>query len=349
MKQKVLFAVLNWGLGHATRSETIIDALISRGLGISIASSGLALNYLKLKFPALNFYELSDKKVKYAPSGASVGLLKRALIQNSLNKRQQKWTTELLQNQAFDLIISDNIYGVYHKTIPSILITHQLKPLSPILNKSIASEIATWINHFTEVWIPDLGENGIAGEMLQNSRVTIPKRFLGNISRFKFHKMEQDIDYLAIISGPEPQAGIFQDLVRQKLHLHPGKNLIAYSGEKPVNMGKVECLDLDENQNLNEWALRSRQIICRSGFTSLLDILKIGGNALVVPTPGQPEQEYLANRMKELGLMNSVNQKEFSRSDLKPSTPADIDNTWSNSYLDKVLDEFLSFKKPSEE
>jgi predicted glycosyltransferase len=348
MKQKVLFAVLNWGLGHATRSETIINALISRGLDLSVASSGLALTYLKFKFPGLKFFDLPEKEVKYSQSGASMGLVKRALIQKNLNKKQYKWTAALLKDQAFDLIISDNVYGVYSAELPSILITHQLKPLSFILSRKVANEIASWINRFEEVWIPDLGENGIAGGMLQNSEVTIPKRFLGNISRFKFDKIEKDIDNLAIISGPEPQEGIFQDLVTQKLELHPGRNLVASAGKRPSDLGNVEYMALDENQNLNKLALRSHQIICRSGFTSLLDILKIGGNALIVPTPGQPEQEYLADRMKKLGLMRSVKQEAFSRCKLQATSSINMDKYWSISYLDKVLDETLRPKMPFE-
>lgn len=348
MKRKVLFAVLNWGLGHATRSEPIISGLISRGQEVSIASSGLALSYLKLRFPALDFLYLPDNEVRYTQRGASIGLLKRALIQKKLNSRQHKWTTALLKDQKFDLIISDNVYGVYHNAIPSILITHQLKPLSPFLSRKIAKEIASWINRFEEVWIPDLGEQGISGDMLQNSDVTIPKRFLGNISRFKFHNTKKDIEKLAIISGPEPQAGIFQEIVMQKLRHHTGRNLIASSLKQPTIPGNVEYAALDKNQNLNELALRSDLIICRSGFTSLLDILKIGGNALIVPTPDQPEQEYLAQRMKDLGLMSSMNQKEFNRSDLIPETTSNIDNYWSESYLDEVMERFLKLKMPFE-
>lgn len=346
MKLKVLFAVLNWGLGHATRSESIIDALLRRGLDLSIASSGLALAYLKLKFPSLDFLDLPDKEVNYSRGGAQVGLLKRALIQRSLNKNQEKWTRELLKSNDFDLIVSDNVYGIYHPEIRSVLITHQLKPQVPVMSGAVESEIAKWINCFDEVWIPDIGENGIAGEMLNNSRVSIPKRYLGNISRFEKGFDSSEIDYLAIISGPEPQARIFHDLVLQKFKSRPGKKLIAYSGAKPADTGEVKYLVLGPNQDLNKWILKSRQIICRSGFTSLLDIIMLSANALVVPTPGQPEQEYLAERMKKLGLMRAMSQKKFMASELEIFTGHDIDTRWSVSYLENTLNEFLNSKKP---
>ncbi len=347
MKTKVLFAVLNWGLGHATRSQTIIEALAERGFDISIASSGLALDYLKIKFPSFDFLILPDREVNYSRGGATIGLFKRAIIQQSLNEKQQKWTSDLLNVREFDLIISDNVYGVYKTKVPSVLISHQLKPLSPVLPKAVADRMAKWINRFEEVWIPDFERNSIAGEMVENSRVTIPKRYLGNISRFKNGSLTREIDNLAIISGPEPQAGIFHDLVLQKLKSKPSRNIIACKRERPEKIGSVEYRVLNEKQDLNKLILKSKQIICRSGFTSLLDILKLQAHALVVPTPGQPEQEYLANRMKKLGLMHAMSQKEFTKRELEMRTVINIDAQWTYSYLEQELDRFINSKMPS--
>jgi len=349
MKLKVLYAILDWGLGHATRSETIIQNLKNRGADITIASKGLALNYLQDRFQTLRFLELPDKEVKYSRSGASWGLLRRSLIQKDLNKKQKEWTKKLISENEFDLILSDNVYGVYHDEVQSILITHQLKPISPILKQAIAKEIANWINCFHEVWIPDFGEDGIAGSLLQNPRVTIPKKFLGNISRFKNEPSEKEINYLGIISGPEPQARLFKDKVLEKFKLQTGRNLIAYSGIKPDNPGKVEFVAKKENNNLMRFALQSRHLICRSGYTSILDILKLGGNALIIPTPGQTEQEYLARRMNELGLAKSMSQKAFERWKIQPFEGEKIDEKWGISNLDSVLDNLLIAKMPFEE
>jgi len=339
MKLRVLYAVLDWGLGHATRSETLIRSLNSRGLAVSIASSGLALKYLKLQFPNLSFLELPDREVKYSKSGATLGILRRAVVQRELNNKQQKWTQFQLEKAHFDFVISDNVYGVYSPDIPSVLITHQLKPLSPVFQKNVSKKIASWVNRFDEVWIPDFGEDGIAGEMLNNPIVNIPRKYLGNISRFENFEVKKEIDFLGIISGPEPQAELFYNLIQEKLRNGPNK--IAYNGKKSEYKGKAEHVELDNNQNLNTLAAQSHFIICRSGFTSLLDILKIRGNALIIPTPGQPEQEYLAHRMKKMNLMHNMSQKQFKRSSLGEFNAFHMDSSWSVSKLNQVLDKFL--------
>ena len=350
MKLKVLFAVLNWGLGHATRSETLIKYLSKRGFYVTIASSGLALEYLKLQFPTNDFLELPDRDVIYSRAGASIGLFKRAIIQKELNKKQNDWTQTQLKKGDFDIILSDNVYGVHSSEIFSVLITHQLKPLSPLFQGKIMEEIADWVNRFDEVWIPDFEGEAIAGEMLNNPQIQIPKQFLGNTSRFSGLSAIKDINFLGIISGPEPLAGAFNEIVLKKFQSSASsRNTIAYSGEIPKETGEVEFAELNDNQNLNQLASRSQFIICRSGFTSLLDILKIKGNALIVPTPGQPEQAYLAQRMLELKLTHSISQRGFKRAELKPFDQCTIDDKWSVSNLDKVINRFLKTRMPSAE
>jgi len=347
MDIKVLFAVLNWGLGHATRSEALIQSLEVRGAKITVASSGLSMEYLKHRFPKIAHLVLPDSAVNYSKKGASFGLLKRALIQKDLNKKQYQWTMSQLDKEPFDLIISDNIYGVYAPDIPSVLVTHQLKPLSPIFQKGISKEIASWINNFDEVWIPDIGDDGIAGEMLNNPAVSIPRKYMGNISRFKNMENKKDLDFLGIISGPQPQAEVFNQILLKKLRNKSARSQIAYTGKIPEDKGNIVYLEPGENWNLNQAILRSHLIICRSGFTSLLDILRVKGSALIVPTPGQPEQEYLAQRMNKLDLMQSMNQKAFQRFKLDDYSTNSIDDKWSVSYLEQVMDNFLTTKMPS--
>ncbi len=41
----------------------------------------------------------------------------------------------------------------------------------------------------------------------------------------------------------------------------------------------------------------SKVVIARSGYTTLMDLAKLGKEAFFIPTPGQFEQKYLAERM----------------------------------------------------
>lgn len=312
---------------------------------VRVASTGLARQYLEMKFPELTFLELPDQIVRYSSLGASLGLIKRAFAQKRINKEQNSWMEDQFKMEPYDLIISDNVYGVHHPDAINILISHQLSPPSPILKSSIAVEIASWINVFDEVWVPDIGENGIAGKMMDNPGIKIPVRYLGNTSRFEHYQTDKTIDVLGIISGPEPQSTIFQSVLYEMFSRLNVRTAIASTSLKSPTSSQVEWIPLDERQNLNDLVLKSELIICRSGYTGLLDMLKIRAHALVVPTPGQPEQEYLARRMDNLNLMHSMSQKELFKYRLPELSSPKIDKKWASSKMKIEIDSFLRSKK----
>lgn len=318
---------------------------MTRKMDVRVASNGLARQYLEMKFPEITFLDLPDQIVRYSSLGASLGLIKRAFAQKRINKEQNSWMKDRFKMEPYDLIISDNVYGVHHPDAINILISHQLSPPSPILKSSVADEIASWINVFDEVWVPDIGENGISGKMLDNPGVKIPIRYLGNTSRFEKYQTKKTIDVLGIISGPEPQSTIFQNALFEIFSRLNVKTAIATtSGNLPVS-NEIDLIPLDESQNLNDLALKSDLIVCRSGYTGLLDILKIGAHVLVVPTPGQPEQEYLAKRVERLGLMHSISQKELFKHNLPNLSARQIDEKWACSKMKTEIDSFLRSKK----
>lgn len=57
---------------------------------------------------------------------------------------------------------------------------------------------------------------------------------------------------------------------------------------------------------------RSAFIISRSGYTTIMDLVKLGHPALLIPTPGQTEQEYLAKHLLEKKFFNCLLQKDIS-------------------------------------
>ena len=68
-KKRILVAPLNWGLGHATRSIPVINALIEEGFQPVIASDGIALSLLQKEFPELKSYELPSYNISYPKKG----------------------------------------------------------------------------------------------------------------------------------------------------------------------------------------------------------------------------------------------------------------------------------------
>jgi UDP-N-acetylglucosamine:LPS N-acetylglucosamine transferase len=53
-------------------------------------------------------------------------------------------------------------------------------------------------------------------------------------------------------------------------------------------------------------------IICRSGYSTIMDLVSTGSSAILVPTPGQTEQEYLAEYLNEKGMFRYISQKELN-------------------------------------
>jgi len=70
---------------------------------------------------------------------------------------------------------------------------------------------------------------------------------------------------------------------------------------------------------LEETILRSKLVVSRSGYSSIMDLEALEAKAFFVPTPGQFEQEYLAERLKHMGIANYIQQNEFSFKQLSAS------------------------------
>lgn len=317
MNRRVFVAVLNWGLGHASRSVVVIEALRAAGAEVVVASNGDALEFLSRRFPHVNMLEIPDKPIEYHSVGAGIGLLKRSFQQKKINNRQADWMREMARGLGITHIVSDNLYGAYVPGIPSAIITHQVGILSPFFKKRFDRYLAVWLQRFDEVWIPDMpGEDSVAGDMLDNPWYGGKKRFIGHISRLSTGMdVEKDIDLLAVLSGPEPQRTFLERKVIKLFSKNRGRFVLVrgkLDGPAPEIAG-VETHAFSSGRELAELLARAEMVICRSGYTSVLDLLQMRSKAVLVPTPQQPEQKYLARRMQDKGWFRSVNQRDVSK------------------------------------
>jgi uncharacterized protein (TIGR00661 family) len=345
VKPHILFVILDWGIGHASRSSVILDQLYKRDLEVSIATSGEALDYLKLIYPDGHFLELPDKKMVYDGKGAHRALLKRALIQKRINHRQHKWIQEMAGKLSVSHIISDNVYGAYVENIPSVLISHQLALEAPLLRKVFNKKIADWINEFDEVWVPDFEEpNCISGRLSVNHLIKKPVKYIGWLSRHKIQiSTERDFDCTILLSGVEPQRTILETKL---LHIVPNELKIALvrGSEKAKRLDarpNIQVYGLPVDDQLNGLLNRSKYVICRSGYSSIMDLLILGVRATLIPTPGQPEQEYLGSRLETLGWFKKVEQAEISESIFYPDTSHNLQPAPPKSGLNQTIDSFL--------
>jgi uncharacterized protein (TIGR00661 family) len=320
-KFSVLITPLDWGLGHATRCIPVIAGFLKRGCNVSIATSGSALELLKKEFHNLTFFELVSYKAEYA---SDTRLLPKLFFQSLKFMRairtEHHQLKQLLKEHQFDLIISDNRFGCYSKDVKSIFITHQINFIFKPSMKWAEGIVNYWnqqkIRKFSHCWIPDLPDQKFSGELSTPNRLLVS--FVGVLSRFQksTSHSEKKYDLLALISGPEPQRTIFEKLIReQSINLSkrillvkgkPNEGEIIVTNELFSEVGHLKTNELQQAIDASEF------IICRSGYSSVMDLAVLERNKIIfVPTPGQPEQVYLAKRMRDMNWAYTVGQDQL--------------------------------------
>ncbi|UCE95115.1 MAG: glycosyltransferase [Flavobacteriaceae bacterium] len=319
----MLVAPLNWGLGHAVRCIPIIIALKNEGFIPVLAGDGDSLSYLRQIFPDLKSYELPSTSVEYTSKGS---LLKYKLLQQApfLFKtvlKERKCVEEIHRIEELSGIISDNRFGIRLESIPSIYITHQLRVLSGSTSRLTSKLHENIFSRFDECWVPDFENNGLAGRLSHPMEKNTKIRFIGPLSGFKKRDEEKRIDILVVLSGPEPQRSILESKVKEELSGYNGKCLIVKG-----LIEKNQVFSRDKNLTLVNFMLRSELertvskshlIISRSGYTSIMDYYKMESKAFFIPTPGQYEQEYLAEYLRGKGVADFSRQSEFTLDKIK--------------------------------
>jgi uncharacterized protein (TIGR00661 family) len=329
-RKSVLVGVLDWGLGHATRCVPLIHELLKQNADVVLAGSGYSLVLLKEEFPQLVYYELPSYKITYPKRALMFLLLLQLPRVIRAIAREEKMAGEIIKNEKIDFIISDNRYGCYSKKIRSVFMGHQLDLPMPsglgFLSNMVNSIHRKLIKRFDHVWIPD-EENGFhfSGRLSQSIKVN--SRRIGMLSRFSGVPQTNNdhFEIVAVLSGPEPQRTIFENILKLQLMRSKRKSLLVKG--KPGKQNRVTTQNLTEIDHLNSVELESILssayfIVTRSGYSSIMDLAVLGKKVLLIPTPGQIEQEYLAEYLKsnkfaitqkqdELDLENALDQFQF--------------------------------------
>lgn len=342
-----MIAPLDWGLGHATRCIPLISYLLELGWEIHLAAEGNIAALLNKEFPALKTIPLKGYRITYPKKGALFIpkiLLQVPKIIRSIS-HEHRWLDHQLDNNQWDLIISDNRYGLYTTRTRSVFITHQLGIISGLGRLGdllLRTMLYRWINRFNTCWIPDAaGHLNIAGKL--SHPLYMPKHyaFIGPLSRLNNAPVLAEDYLLVLLSGPEPQRTILEKkLIDQLSNIDETVVFVRGlpSGAKSIqNRGRLRFENHLDAKALSEMLSTAKAVICRSGYSSVMDLLKLKKRALLIPTPGQTEQVYLA---KHLGALHWFIVQEQSQLDLQKGIAAALSQTIEFPALD-----FEGFKK----
>lgn len=350
-KKKILISPLDWGLGHATRCIPIINFLVQANYEVIIASSGSSQKLLKEYFPQLEHLYLEGYQVKYAQTNVKLNLASQVPKILSAITRENTWLNKIIKDYQIDAVISDNRYGLFSDKIPTVLISHQLNIQAPkFVKKTIKNLVTNYIEKFTECWVPDYaGEINLAGELSHQKEFSDKIKYLGPLSRFTNSEKQIEgitYDYLGIVSGPESQRTIFDNLLTN-VFLKSKKKCLIICGLPQENfkeqINNVTRISHLKTKDFLDAIKASENIICRSGYSTIMDLISLKRGAILVPTPGQTEQEYLSKHLHGKFGFSSLKQKEIkikfsnSSSSLKSNVNLPInDMTVVKSFLDKI-------------
>lgn len=322
--KNILVAPLNWGLGHATRCIPIIRELEKNGFTPILASDGVALQILEKEFPHLLALKLPSYEIEYAKNGAD---FKWKIISNSPKmidaifsekKLVKKWVTE------YNLygIISDNRLGVYSKKVPSVFITHQLNVLSGKTTWISSKLHQHFIKKFTECWVPDMDKlPNLTGKLGHLKKNKLNLTYIGPLSRLEKKELPIKYNLMVLLSGPEPQRTYLEQKLKTDVRNFDGKVIfikgVIEPEQKVEQDDNITYYNFMTSRELETAFNESEMVLCRSGYTTVMDLAKLQKKAFFIPTPGQFEQEYLAKRLKRNGLVPYAKQDDFVIEDLK--------------------------------
>jgi predicted glycosyltransferase len=329
-KMKVLYSPLEWGMGHASRSIWYIHRLVAEGHEVVLAADGGVRVLLRTVFPSLAMVRLPFCRIRYSryvPAGwkifISLPCLWRAV------RREHRQVRKIVEGQGYDLIISDHRYGVWHPQIPSELVIHQLWFRLPRRLRFLETYLfrlhLRHLRHFDRIVVPDeRTAPGYAG-LLSHPPVMpeeLRKRveYRGIFSRFLIPAYRREVrvnriyDVVVVLSGPEPQRSVLEQLLIRRLRKSDWQVLIVrglpwkrQGATIGSNLRLVSHLPPDR---FYTYLKKARYIITRAGYSSVMDLLALGRSALLIPTPGQTEQEYLAEHLSRRGMFVMIRQEE---------------------------------------
>jgi len=355
-QKRVLIAPLDWGLGHTTRCLPLMGYLQQRGHAVLFAGNDWQRAFVKRTLPDLEMTPLEGYNIRYSKHRSTflLSLLRQTPRILLTIKKENAWLQDLVSKEKIDGIISDNRYGLYHPTVPSVIMTHQLQVLTGM--GSTADRLVQKLHYkllrrFSECWVVDVEDAENLGGKLSHPK-TLPGvvKYLGLLSQFEAGTDgAQDGSLLILLSGPEPQRSILSDQLWRAVKDYKGKVVFvegsndAHRRDVPEQVQYFGRLTKDE---LDPLLQKADMVVCRSGYSTVMDLVRLRKKALLIPTPGQTEQEYLARYLHQKGMFFHFDDKpsELNKALAQAKQFPFLQHRNSNHFnqYSNVLDEWLT-------
>jgi UDP-N-acetylglucosamine transferase subunit ALG13 len=305
------------------------------GARVILASDGSALHLLKAEFPQLTAVQLPSYRIRYQTSSMVWNIAWQLPRMLRAIRAEHRVTARLVHEHKIDGIISDNRYGCFNALVPSVLLTHQihLKVPNAALEWGANQVLRRAFQKFDEIWIPDEpGEINLSEALSHPPLRDFSTQYLGLLSRFTGNEAPSPVSrepspinrepstfpkVAVVLSGPEPQRTILEQILMEQALSLPYKFVFVKGKTRALEhhfvSELIEVISYLGSGELNDLIRSSDVVICRSGYSSLMDLAVLGSKkAILIPTPGQTEQEYLGKRLAAKGCFVCQKQAEIN-------------------------------------
>ncbi len=321
LRPRILVAPLDWGLGHATRCVPLIKELLTTNCEVLLAGEGAVAHLLSTEFPELTLLSLKGYNVSYGKNGWELFgklLLQVPKLIEAIDE-EHNWLQNAIIVHRIDAVISDNRFGFFNETIPSVFITHQLlikTGLGATADELLQKLAYEYVNAFTECWVPDVATvPNLAADLAHPQKVpAVPVHYIGALSRLKKASATKQ-HLLIILSGPEPQRTLLETTIVQQLERYTAPVLFVRglpgTAELLQPFNQVKFINHLPALQLEDAINAASIIISRCGYSTVMDVMALQKKSILIPTPGQTEQEYLATHLMKNNLAFCIPQSKF--------------------------------------
>jgi len=308
---------------------------------VIVAATGVQRALLQAEFASLTFVDLPGYRVSYGKNRAITIVRMIALIPKILIriKQERAWLRGFAGREGVDLVISDNRYGLAVPGVFCVFITHQLRIRTPFgrwTDGLLQRMNYKLVNRFSRCWVPDIGGSGsLAGELSGPKRMPrVTTRYIGVLSRMERSAAKEGTYVLVILSGPEPQRTMLEKSILRQAAAVPDPIVLVRGLPGGGNTLKeapatVTVYDHLPSKELERVMAGAKLVIARSGYSTVMDLVRMRKRAVLIPTPGQTEQEYLGRYLEAKGWAACMLQNKFSLAGVlkegapEPAWPAD--------------------------
>lgn len=320
--KNILIAPLDWGLGHTTRCVPLIQYIISKGHHVIFAGNETQRNYIQLTFPGLTCLHLEGYNVTYSTKAGMFmpALLKQVPSLIATIKKEHEWLEKIVEEHNIDAVVSDNRYGLWHNDIPCAIMTHQLQVLTGkgyIADAVLRRLHYKYLERFDSCWVVDIQEPpGLSGKMGHPKTLPANTSYLGLLSQAERGTTTHEDNILVLLSGPEPQRSMLSaTLWQQALQLKQAVTFVEgkANADEPKDIpAHITYHKLLSGKSLADALNSASMVVCRSGYSTIMDLIRLQKKAILIPTPGQTEQEYLSKELARRQVFITAGQKEIN-------------------------------------